>query len=104
MPDLFVDTSGWGHLVDSTQPYHPLAANVYCTARQQGRKVITTNYIIAELVTLMTSPLRIPRPRTVAFIESLKTSPYINVVHVDPALMNKPGNCSEVVKIKIGAS
>jgi predicted nucleic acid-binding protein len=86
MPDLFVDTSGWGHLVDSTQPYHPLAANVYRTARQQGRKVITTNYIIAELVTLMTSPSRIPRPRTVAFIESLKTSPYINVVHVDASL------------------
>ncbi len=50
MPDLFVDTSGWGHLVDSTQPYHRLAANIYRTARQQGRKVITTNYIIAELV------------------------------------------------------
>ena len=25
MPDLFADTAGWGHLVDPTQAYHPLA-------------------------------------------------------------------------------
>lgn len=86
MPDLFADTSGWGNLVDSTQPYHSLAATIYRTARQQSRKVITTNYIIAELVTLMTSPLRIPRPRMIAFIESLKTSPYVEVVHMDASL------------------
>jgi len=86
MPDLFADTSGWGNLVDSTQPYHSLAATIYRSSRQQGRKVITTNYVIAELVTLMTSPLRISRPRMIAFIESLKTSPYIEVVHVDVKL------------------
>jgi hypothetical protein len=43
MPDLFADTSGWGNLVDSTQPYHSLVATMYRTARQQGQKVITTN-------------------------------------------------------------
>ena len=86
MPDLFADTAGWGNLVDPTQPYHSLAANIYRTARQHSRQVITTNYIIAELVTLMTSPLRIPRSATVAFIESLKTSPYVEIVHVDEPL------------------
>jgi hypothetical protein len=25
MPDLFADTSGWGNLVDATQPYHSLS-------------------------------------------------------------------------------
>ena len=67
MANLFADTSGWGHLIDPTQAYHVLAATLYRTARQQGRKVITTNYIIAELVALMGSPLRIPRPRAIAF-------------------------------------
>jgi len=86
MPDLFADTSGWGHLVDPTQSYHSPAATVYRMARQQGRKVVTTNYIITELVALLTSPLRIPRPATVAFIEGLKTSPYVEVVHVDSTL------------------
>ena len=83
MPDLFVDTAGWGHLVDPTQTCHSLAAEIYRKARQQGRKMITTNYVIAELVALLTSPLRIPRPTTIAFIEGMKTSPYIEVVHVD---------------------
>jgi predicted nucleic acid-binding protein len=83
MSDLFADTAGWGNLIDATQPYHSLAASLYRAARQQGRQVVTTNYVIAELVTLMTSPLRIPRPKIVAFIESLKTSPYVQVVHVD---------------------
>ncbi len=86
MPDLFADTSGWGNLVDPIQPYHLLAANIYRTARQRGRQVITTNYISAELVTLMTSPLRIPRSATVAFIESLKISPYVEIVHIDEQL------------------
>lgn len=83
MSELFADTSGWGNLIDATQPYHSLAASLYRTARQQGRQVVTTNYILAELVTLMTSPLHIPRPKIIAFIESLKASPYVKVVHVD---------------------
>jgi predicted nucleic acid-binding protein len=59
---------------------------MYRMARQQKRKVVTTNYIIAELVALLTSPLRVPRPATISFIEGLKTSPYVQVVHVDSLL------------------
>ncbi len=86
MPALFVDTSGWGSLVDPTQPFHALAANLYRVARQQLSKVVTTNYIITELVALLTSPLQIPRPKVVAFINALKTSPFLEVVHVDLVL------------------
>jgi hypothetical protein len=86
LPDLFADTSGWGNLIDPTQPYHQLAARVYRIARQQGRKVITTNYIITELVALLTSPLRVPRSSAIAFIDGLKASPYVQVVHVDSTL------------------
>ena len=86
MLNLFADTAGWGHLVDPTQAYHLLAATIYRGARQQGRKVITTNYVIAELVALMTSPLRVPRPAAIAFIEGLKSSPYVEIVHVDAKL------------------
>ena len=86
MPDLFADTSGWGHIVDPTQAFHARAANIYRAARKQNRRVITTNYILAELVALMSSPLRIPRPKAIEFIESLKTSPHIEVVHIDASL------------------
>src|SRR5512132_3074052 len=68
MPDIFVDTAGWGHLVDATQAYHHRAATIYRGARQQGRTFITTNYILTELVALLISPLRIPHTHIVAFI------------------------------------
>jgi len=86
MSAIFVDTAGWGHLIDATQAHHQLAADIYRGARQWGRKLITTNYIVAELIALLDSPLHIPRPTAIAFIESLKSSPYIEVVHIDAAL------------------
>ncbi len=89
MLDLFVDTSGFGHLVDTTQSYHSLTATIYKTARRQGRKFITTEHIIIELVALLTSPLRIPRAAMIAFIEGIKKSPYVEIVHMDLALNEK---------------
>jgi uncharacterized protein len=82
MSDLFVDTSGWGNLLDLSQPSHLQATTLYRLARQQQRKVITTNYILTELVALLTSPLRMPRPQVIAFIQSLKISPYIDILHI----------------------
>lgn len=86
MTDLFADTAGWANIVDPRQPYHARAASLYRQAREQRRKLITTNYILTELVSLLTSPLRIPRPSIVAFIEGIKTSPYVEIVHVDVTL------------------
>ncbi len=86
MPDLFLDTAGWGQLVDPTQSYHKVAARIYRVARQQKHLIVTTNYVIAELVALLTSPLHIPRRSIIAFIEGLRTSPYVRVVLIDSAL------------------
>ena len=86
MPDIFADTAEWGHLVDATQAYHHRAATIYRGARQQERTFITTNYILMELVALLMSPLRIPHTQIVAFITGLKTSPYVDIVHVDLTL------------------
>ncbi len=84
--DIFADTAGWGHLVDASQPYHSQAASIYRKARQEKRRFITTNYILNELVALLISPLRVPRPRIAAFVESLKASPNVEVIHIDAAL------------------
>lgn len=86
MPNIFAHTAGWGHLVDTSQPYHTHAATVYRTTRQDGRKLVTTNYVLAELVALLTSPLRIPRPRQIAFITGIKTSPHVQIIHIDSTL------------------
>ncbi len=86
MLELFADTAGWGHLIDPTQTHHALAARLYRAARQQGRPVVTTNYVMAELVALMSSPLRLPRRDAISFIEGVKASPYVEVAHVDATL------------------
>lgn len=86
MPAIFVDTAGWGHLVDPTQDFHRLTASLYRQARQQGSRFVTTNYILAELVALLTSPVRVPRAKVIGFISGLKSSPYIDIVHVDAML------------------
>jgi predicted nucleic acid-binding protein len=89
MAALFADTSSWGNVADPTQPFHALAASVYRAARQHGITVVTTNYVITELIALLTSPLRISRPKAVAFIDALRSSPFVEVVHVDAIVENE---------------
>lgn len=86
MPNIFADTSGWGNLIDKKQPNHSLAADIYRNTRQQNRKVITTNYIIAELTALLASPLRLPKVTAIEFIQSLRLSPYVQILHIDEEL------------------
>ncbi len=83
MLEIFVDTSGWGNLVDKSQPYHQLMVQLYREAKQQQRQLIPSNYVITEVVALLTSPLGIPRPKVISFVNSLKQSPYVDFIHID---------------------
>lgn len=83
MSKLFVDTSGWGNLIDVSQPYHALATDLYRTAKQQSFRLITSNYVLVELVALLERPLRLPRGQAIAFLKSLKASPAVEVLHID---------------------
>lgn len=83
MAEIFADTSGWGHLVDRSQKHHKLATLIYREARDRNDRFITTNYVLSELAALFISPLDIPRPKAIAFINSLKQSPYIEIIHID---------------------
>lgn len=86
MTALFVDTAGWGNLVDRSQPHHAAASAIYRRAKQQRRAIVTSNYVLTERVALLTSPLRRARPQLIAFVNGLKTSPYVQIVHVDATL------------------
>lgn len=74
MLEIFVDTSGWGNLVDQSQPYHQLMVQLYREAKQQKKRLITSNYVLTEVVALLTSPLKIPRPKIISFVNGLKQS------------------------------
>ena len=51
-----------------------------------GHRFITTNYVLTELVALLISPLRVPRPQIIAFVDGLKASPHVDIVHIDSIL------------------
>ncbi|HAG80890.1 MAG TPA: VapC toxin family PIN domain ribonuclease, partial [Cyanobacteria bacterium UBA12227] len=83
MNSLFVDTSGWASLFVATQPYYPQAEQYFRLALRQQKRVYTTNYVIAELVALLNSPLRVPRSRIFEIVDAIKTVAYIEVIHID---------------------
>jgi predicted nucleic acid-binding protein len=72
--------------VDKNQPQHEAAARHYRSIRELGGKAITTNYVITGLVALLHSPLRLPRMRIVAIVDGIRTSPYVEFVHVNASL------------------
>ncbi len=86
--EIFVDTSGWRNLVDKSQPYHSLMVKLYRSAKQQNRKLITSNYIITEVIALFTSPLKIPRYQSIKFVNGIKESSYVDIIHIDQKIDN----------------
>ncbi|MGK7874045.1 MAG: hypothetical protein AB4426_12250 [Xenococcaceae cyanobacterium] len=77
MPNkVFVDTAGWTNLFVATESYHRQATEWFSIARQRQVEMVTTNYVVTELVALFNSPLRVTRPRLFAYlslIEVLRT-------------------------------
>ena len=83
---LFVDTSGWAYLLDRHDPLHHSINTIYQTALKQQRTLVTTNYILAELVPLLASRSRLPRQQIFSFVDALKISPHVEIIHVDAEL------------------
>jgi uncharacterized protein len=83
---IFVDTSGWANLFIATESYHHQAKQWFLQSRQQHDKLITSNYVISELVALFESPLRVPRPQLFQYIEAIITASYTTVIHLDQTI------------------
>lgn len=83
--NLFADTSGWACLLVEAEPQHAQAMQCFAYARQQGQSMITTNYVIAELVALLHRPLRVPRTKLFQIVDTIKAAPYVQVIHLDEA-------------------
>ncbi len=86
LSSLFVDTSGWASLFVKNQSYHSQADRYFRLAVRQQRSIVTTNYVVSELVALLGSPLRIPRPRIFEVVDGIKSVPYVQIVYIDEAI------------------
>lgn len=86
MNRIFVDTSGWASLADVSEPFYKKAKEIYAAAMQNRQRFVTTNYVLSELVALMTSPMRFHRQRIVEFAGGIRESPYFDIIHIDENL------------------
>jgi predicted nucleic acid-binding protein len=86
MTDLFADTAGWASWLGRREPFHALAVTVVNQARRAGRKLVTTNYILTELVAVLTSPIHLPRPQQIQLLAALRAASWVEIVQVDAAL------------------
>lgn len=86
MNDVFADTSGWANYFVRTEPHHVPAASLMTQWQQQGRCVVTTNYVLSELVALLTSPLSASRSTILRHIEAIRSVHWVEIVHIDPSL------------------
>ena len=86
MAEVFADTSGWASFFVRTERFHAVASALMRHWQAEGARVVTTNYVLAELVALFNNPLRMARAHQVRIIESIKTASWVQVVHIDPTL------------------
>lgn len=84
--EVFIDTSGWACILVARSTMHRQALNAYNDIRKQKRHLVTSNYVINELVALLASPLRVPRLALIEYIEAIKSMPLLTIIYIDPSL------------------
>ena len=85
--DLFVDTSGWAcYLMKDEDETHSLVAAFVQSMLKKRRHLVTTNYVIAELVALLSSRYHLSRNRVIAGINEIRRDARIEIVHIDQTL------------------
>lgn len=83
---VFADSSGLASFVDDTQIDHVAANQEVHRVHDSHGKLVTTNYVLAELTALFTRPLRIPKSKQLVFFQRLRSSSWIDVIHIDEKL------------------
>jgi predicted nucleic acid-binding protein len=80
---ILVDTSGWASFFVRTEPHFDAAKRVLAGLRTEGGTAITTNYILAELVALLSSRVKVTRPRLIEIVETIRSTTWVQMVHID---------------------
>ncbi len=82
-PSIFVDTSGWADAVLKNTPNHAAMEAFYKQCVASKRKMVTTNYILTELIALLTARPGISRDRLLQLIDRLKHMRQLELVYID---------------------
>lgn len=88
MNEVFIDTSGWANAFVKTEPYYTEASTLVKQWEQNNRRVITTNYVLSELIPLFIR-MRVPRANSLNHIKVLRAIDWVEIVHIDKSLDQK---------------
>ena len=81
-----MDTAGWVCHFDAAQPQHAAAATFVGVCLAERRRLVTTSYVIAELVSVFTSRRSVTRAQLIACVDAIEGWGEVVRVHIDPAL------------------
>lgn len=88
MNEVFADTSGWASFFLKDEPHHA-KANLFMTQwRQQNISIVTTNYVLSELIVLLGSRGK-RRSNILNYIETIRSDDWVKIFHVDELLDEK---------------
>lgn len=83
---VFVDTAGWAEPVLQNTPDHACMAAYADQLFASHRPLVTTNYVIVELVALLTSRAHgMPRPDLIRYINKVTSMPWLRTILIDEA-------------------
>ena len=85
MNKVFIDTSGWASFFIEKDPHHVEALRLMRQWQQQNRRIVTTNYVLTELIALFTRE-RVQRSTALDYIETIRSADWVEIVHIDESL------------------
>ena len=83
---IFVDTSGLMPYLVPVLPEHKAVVEIVQRHMRAGRIFVTTNYVLTELVALLSARSRFSRPQILRGVDSVQHSPRFEIVHITPEL------------------
>lgn len=88
MNEVFADTSGWASFFLEDDLHHEKTFSLMAQWKQQNRHIVTTNYVLSELIVLLGSRGK-QRSAILNYIETIRTADSVEIVHVDESLDEK---------------
>lgn len=81
---VFVNTSGWAAPIVTDAPNRDNMVAYSRAMVASGRQLVTTNYVLSELVALLTIRTRLARPQILSFTDQIRRA--ASIIHIDPEL------------------
>jgi len=83
--EVFADTSGWATYFLNTEPAHDLSKVLMQGFHSNKTRILTTNYVLAELAALLIR-LRSAHVMRIKILDTIHSSAWVEIVYIDPAV------------------